>query len=227
LHCTVKELVNRFLSYQAERVTAKQLGARSFEDYRRVLRHFAKQIGTDLPIARVTAEALVRYRSQLVRSGLRGDRGLGVHALSRSLVLIRGCFGWGEKMGHIDRLPRWGDALDRPPTTEWRKSRANREREHGKRLFIAEQLRGLVEAADPMLRAAILLGINGGFGNTACGMLPIAALDLDNARIEFERPKTGVARTIPLWPETVAALRAVLTATALNRLKTLLAPSCF
>jgi len=56
----------------------------------------------------------------------------------------------------------------------------------------------------------ILLGVNCGFGNNDCGMLPCSALDLDGGWINFPRPKTGIDRRCPLWPESVAALRDVL-----------------
>jgi integrase len=56
----------------------------------------------------------------------------------------------------------------------------------------------------------ILLGINGGFGNTDCARLPVSAMDLEQGVIEFERPKTGLERAVPLWPETAAALQRVL-----------------
>jgi integrase len=56
----------------------------------------------------------------------------------------------------------------------------------------------------------ILLGINCGFGNADCGKLPLSAVDLDKGIIDFPRPKTGIARRCPLWPETVAAIRAAL-----------------
>jgi integrase len=56
----------------------------------------------------------------------------------------------------------------------------------------------------------VLLGLNAGFGNHDVATLPISALDLDSEWIDFPRPKTGIARRCPLWPETVAALRAVL-----------------
>jgi integrase len=56
-------------------------------------------------------------------------------------------------------------------------------------------------------RTLILLGINCGFGNSDCGKLPLSAVDLDNAMIDYPRPKTGIPRRCPLWPETVQALR--------------------
>jgi integrase len=63
----------------------------------------------------------------------------------------------------------------------------------------------------PALKAMILLGINCGFGNNDCGSLPLDAVDLDAGWINFARPKTGIDRRCPLWPETVAALRDWLT----------------
>src|SRR5262249_41428276 len=65
-------------------------------------------------------------------------------------------------------------------------------------------------AAGPQLKAMILLGINCGFGNTDCGTLPLSALDLEGGVIDYPRPKTGVPRRCPLWPETVAALKEAL-----------------
>jgi integrase len=38
----------------------------------------------------------------------------------------------------------------------------------------------------------------------------LRAVDLDKAFIDYPRPKTGIARRCPLWPETVEALREAL-----------------
>src|SRR5262249_22559933 len=51
---------------------------------------------------------------------------------------------------------------------------------------------------------------NCGFGNFDCGKLPRTALDLEGGWVVFPRPKTAVERRCPLWPETVAALRAAM-----------------
>jgi hypothetical protein len=59
----------------------------------------------------------------------------------------------------------------------------------------------MLRKADIPLRAMIALGINGGMGNTDCARLPIQAVDLDRAVTESDRPKTGVERVVPLWPE--------------------------
>ena len=65
----------------------------------------------------------------------------------------------------------------------------------------------MVAAAGQTLRACILLGINAGFGNTDCGSLTDAVVDPRTAWIDFPRPKSGVERRFPLWPETAAAIQ--------------------
>ncbi len=64
----------------------------------------------------------------------------------------------------------------------------------------------MIDSAGPQLRAMIFLGVNCGFGNTDCGTLPTKALDLRRAWVDYPRPKTGVPRRCPLWPETVEAI---------------------
>jgi integrase len=74
----------------------------------------------------------------------------------------------------------------------------------------AEEVRQLIDAAPQPLKAMILLGINCGLGNADCGQLPLTALDLPRGVIDFPRPKTGIPRRSPLWPETVEALKEAL-----------------
>lgn len=62
--------------------------------------------------------------------------------------------------------------------------------------------------ADPALKAMVLVAANCSFGQSDIVNLPKSALDLDSGRIDFPRPKTGVRRRCPLWPETVEAVRA-------------------
>src|SRR5439155_17559519 len=62
-------------------------------------------------------------------------------------------------------------------------------------------------AAPSPMKAMILLGLNAGFGNHDVASLPLTALDLEKGWVNFPRPKTGIERRCPLWPETVAALK--------------------
>jgi integrase len=42
--------------------------------------------------------------------------------------------------------------------------------------------------------------------------LPESALDLNGGWIDYPRPKTGIPRRCPLWPETITALKAAIAA---------------
>jgi integrase len=118
----------------------------------------------------------------------------------------RTVFKWGFDSELIDALPRYGPEFRKPDRSELRKHRASQ----GPRRFSAEEIRRLIDAAGPQLRAMTYLGINCAFGNSDCGTLPLTALDLDAGWVNYPRPKTGIDRKARLWPETAAALRAAL-----------------
>jgi len=82
--------------------------------------------------------------------------------------------------------------------------------ERGFNLITADEVRRLLNTADATLRAMMLLGVNAGFGMADCAKLPLSALNLETGWVDFPRPKTGISRRCPLWPETVRALREAL-----------------
>jgi integrase len=83
--------------------------------------------------------------------------------------------------------------------------------ESGAKLLTAAEIRAMLDKADDQMRAVVLLGINCGLGNADIGALPLSALNLDAGTLTYPRPKTGVVRDrVPLWAETVDALRQVL-----------------
>ena len=47
-------------------------------------------------------------------------------------------------------------------------------------------------------------------GNTDVALLPVSAIDLKAGFLDYPRPKTAISERIPLWPETVAAIRSLL-----------------
>jgi len=208
---TVKQMANEYLAYQMDRATLGQIGWRLFEDCRRVIRHFAKHVGISRDPASLGPTDFQDYRRVLSTVGLGAAKpGFGVHAMTRTITIVRGMFKWAVSTGLLAQAPRWGTGFVKPSAADIRRSKAKQDRENGKRFFTAEQLRELIAGAQGDLKAAVLLGINGGFGNTDCAALPIATVDLTNGLIDFERPKTAVRRVVPLWPESVEALRQVL-----------------
>ncbi|MBM4017228.1 MAG: hypothetical protein FJ288_02705 [Planctomycetes bacterium] len=116
---------------------------------------------------------------------------------------------YAYEMNLIDHPIKYGKAFEQPSSTLKRRSRRATELINGKRLFEAREIRSLIETAQGPLRALILLGINGGFGNTDCAGLTLSAVDWERGIIEFDRAKTGTERVVPLWPDTLQALKQV------------------
>ncbi len=134
-------------------------------------------------------------------------------SLGNEIQRIRVLFKYAYDQGLIDKPVRYGQTFRRPSRKIVRQSRHSK----GPRLFKRGELRAVLEAASPQLRAMILLGINCGLGNSDIGNLPLAALDLDRGWLRYPRPKTGIDRRCPLWPETIQALRNMLAERATPR----------
>ncbi|HJN13072.1 MAG TPA: tyrosine-type recombinase/integrase [Pirellulaceae bacterium] len=193
---TVKRLANTFLTHKKSAVEIGELTDRSFRDYLKTCEGMADAMGKETPVELIKAEDLLAYRRSLANR-------LGPVALGNEVNRCRVVFNFAFQNGLIDKPVRFGD-FKRPGKPALRKARA----EKGSRLFDPAELQQIIKAADVQLKAMILLAINCGFGNSDCGQLPIEAVDLDGAWIDFPRPKTGVPRRCKLWPETVDALRA-------------------
>jgi integrase len=110
-------------------------------------------------------------------------------------------FAYDERL--IDRPVHYGQGFDKPAAKEIRRAR----NQAGPRMFESNELRRILDAGDPIVYAMTLLGINCGFGNTDCATLPQSAIDFEAGWVEFPRVKTEIRRRIPLWPETVTAMR--------------------
>ena len=118
---------------------------------------------------------------------------------------IRSVFKYGYDEGLMAAPMRFGPGFSRP-----KKKTIRLERGRQRRMFEAAELRLILAEAGVSMKAMILLGVNCGFGNADCGTLPLSALDLDGGWVNYHRPKTGITRRCPLWPETVEALREAL-----------------
>jgi len=195
----VRDLLNQFLSSKREFVEAGELSARSFAEYLDTCALIADTCGRTRAVADLGAEDFEHLRKAMAKHN-------SPVRLGNMVQRCRSVFNYALEADWIDRLPTFGPAFKKPRRKTVRLARAS----NGKRLLEANEIRLLLDKADVQLRAMILLGINCGFGNSDCGRLEARHLDLDHAWIDYARPKTGIPRRCPLWPETVAALRTVL-----------------
>jgi integrase len=196
---TVKELANRFLNQKQTLVDGGELAALTWGDYKTACVEVLAAFGKGRLVSDLRPDDFADLRKRLARKW-------GPHRLNKTIQFIRCVFKFAYDAELIDRPIRFGPGFKRASKKVLRLQRAAA----GPKLFSAEEVRRLMDMASIPVRAMILLGINAGFGNSDCGNLPQSAVDLDNAILDFPRPKTGIARRCPLWPETVEALREAL-----------------
>jgi integrase len=197
---TIKTVCNEFLNWQKEKWETGEIGPRWFEDCRTIVTEFASAVGKERIVSDLRPEDFQHYRTRLAKK-------LGVHALTRNIIAIRSVFKYAYETDLIDKPMKFGIGFSIPSAAQKRKAKSKAEMKYGKKLFTREELLTILKCCDPDIKAAVLLGINGGFGNTDCAHLPISAISFNSGIIEFDRPKTGVKRVVPLWQETLDALR--------------------
>jgi integrase len=203
---TVKDVCNRFLTSQQRRADAGEIEAHWFDACRRTTEDFARFVGTDRVVEDLGPADFEAYRLKLTRRGLTRAKGLGVHAIDRSVTVVKAIFAYANDMEIIKHPVNLGKAFRGPSAASKRKPQSESRIRNGAKLFDPSEVRRMLGAAGTPLRAMVLLGINGGFGSTDCSRLPISAIRPDTGTIEFARPKNGIERVVPLWPETGAAL---------------------
>jgi len=222
---TVGELRGRFLTAKSRALDASEITRPTYFEYRQIADLLLSTFGEHRPVDDLAADDFARLRDDLARRW-------GPVRLGNGIVRVKSIFKYGFEAGLIDKPIRYGPEFKKPSASVLRRHRAK----NGERMIEAADLRRMLDAldgkevqtgrtdketgkpetvtlpADPALRAMVLLGVNCGFNNKDCADLPLKALDLDGGWINFPRPKTGVPRRCPLWPETVAALRTAIAA---------------
>jgi len=197
---TVDDAVNAYLRAKRSAVDAGDMQPRTWADYKATAKRIVRVFGRHRAVEDLRPADFDRLREQIAKT--RGPVGIG-NEVQRVRTIFRFCFEY-ELVKHP---VAFGPAFKRPSR---RVLRLDAKR-HGNRMFEAAEIRTLLAAAEQPLRTMILLACNGGLGNSDCGKLPMAALDLGGGWLDYPRPKTGIDRRIPLWAETVDSLRQWLT----------------
>jgi integrase len=194
---TIGQLVVRFLGFKKARKDTNRLTTRTLLRYGQACNHVLAAFGRGRSVSDLGPDDFEQLYGRWAKLGW------GPLTLTSQITLVKTLFKYAYDMGLLERPIRFGPGFAKPD----QKTRRNHRAKKGKMIFSREELHTMLAAAEPALRAMILVGINCGFGNGDCGALPIAALDLEAGWLDFPRPKTGIERRCPLWPETVAALK--------------------
>lgn len=195
---TLADVINRFLTDKQHRVDSNELKAKTWSDYYAACKVLIDHFGGQRLVGDLRPEDFAGLRAKLAA---RMSPVSLLDYITRTRVMLR----FAYEHGLIDAPVRFGNGFERPPRKTLRLERARR----GLRFISAADLWRLIDAACPSMKAMILLGLNGGLGATDLSELTRSALRRRSGWLDYPRPKTGVARRFPLWPETLAAIAAV------------------
>jgi integrase len=221
---TVADLCNHFLTAKLRKRQSGELGLRMFADYQEITDLLVEAFGKTRPVEDLAADDFEALRARMAERW-------GPVRLGNAITRVKSVFKYALDNGLTDKPVRFGGEFHKPDKAVLRRHKAA----NGTKMLEAADLRRILDAVagkpvetgrtveetgepekvtlepNPALRAMVLLGLNAGFGNNDIATLPLSALDLDAGWVNFPRPKTGIERRAPLWPETVAAIREAVT----------------
>ncbi len=198
---TLASLCNHFLTFKLRLLESGELAQRTLDRYKATTDFLIETFGKGASVDTFRPADFETLRARMAKRW-------GAVALANEIQIVRSVFRYGVEAELIDRAIRFGPGFKKPSAKTIRQTRAA----HGPRDLAPDEIHALLAKAGLNMKAMILLAINGGLGNTDIGLLPKGAVDLKGGWLDHPRPKTGMPRRIPLWPETVAAIRRVLAA---------------
>jgi integrase len=196
---TINDLCNRFRTAKKRKLESGRITQRSYDEYTQTTDRLVRVVGGRRLVAGLRPEDFDKLLVDISKTW-------GLVRVGNEITRVKSVFKHGRENGWITKPIPYGSEFKKPDRKEMRKDKATK----GKKMLEAAELRRLIDAAPAPAKAMLLLGLNCGFGNHDCATLPESAVNLEAAWVDFPRPKTGIERRCPLWPETVEALREVM-----------------
>jgi len=193
---TVRDVANAFLSSKKRLLESSELTQRSFDEYFATAERLIKAFGRLRSVDDLVADDFARLRTQIAKQW-------GPIRLANEIQRVRSIFKHGFDAGLLDTPIRFGTDFKKPSAKTLRQNRAK----GGVKLFEPDELLAILKVAGPNMKAMLLLAINGGLGNADVAGLAFSNVNLKTGWLTYPRPKTGIERRIPLWPETVEAIK--------------------
>jgi integrase len=193
---TIRDLANHWLTSKQALLDSGELAGRTMVNYRNLTDLIVPVLGPDRLVEDLAPEDFRKLRSAMAKRW-------GPVRMNITITYVRGIFNHALENRLIEKPVWFGTEFERPTAKTLRKAR----NENGPRMFTPKQLRSMLEAANPVQKVVVLLATNTAMGNSDLARLPVSAIDLENGWVHFARGKTGIDRKIPLWPETIAAIK--------------------
>lgn len=193
-------LVNAFLASKDLQMKAGELSQRSWNDYFRICTLITGILGKPRLVEDMDPHDFGLLKAQLITD-------VGVVTAANRIRLARTVFRFAEQEDLLEGRIRFGSQFKQTSKTALRRDKQSRVAIHGTREFSPEQIRKLLAAANPQMKAMIYLGINCAYGNTDCSSMLWTHVQKELA--VYPRQKTSVDRMAYLWPETRTALEAI------------------
>jgi integrase len=197
---TLTDLIEKFLLAKALLRDNGERSPHTWNAYADVCDELIATFGQNRLLSDIMPEDFQKLRSRWAAKW--GPTRLGAE-INRARVV----FNYAYKTRLVPTEFFYGEEFSRPSRKTMRLTRAAK----GPKMFEAGELRRMIETATLPLKAMLLLGINGALGNADIARLPLSAIDLKTGWLTYPRGKTGIMRRIPLWPETIAAVKDWLT----------------
>jgi integrase len=217
-----RQLVNRWLVERKADRDAGLVTAGRYATVRRDVRIALKYIGADVRVNDLTPQ---HFSGELRRGFLR--QGWGRSRLRYAVKTILQLLAHADDEDWIDQPVKVGKRFK----MLGRKSKGQAEGDESPvhRLFEPDEIRAILTRIDAklkklseptatgkrdmlptaQLRAGVLLALNGGYGAADLGPLTWEMVDLENGLIDYRRGKTKQFRIVPLWSQTVEALKQI------------------
>jgi integrase len=201
------ELLNRWLVDRRADVDRGELSPKAWVQYRDSGKRITAEIGHFLA-DEVSPDVIRDLYDRLARDAT-------IDFAKRAIGHLRQAANHAADAGWCRpvRLGRTARLTTRPqPTMKWKLYRPAQVRHIlrrlDRRICVARGRRdGRTLPSLIQLRAMVYLALNGGFNAAECAELVRGDIDLAGAIIRHRRGKTGAEHVVPLWPETIAALR--------------------
>ena len=190
---TIRDLCNRFLTAKETSKCTGEITERTFNDYHRSCEILISQFGKNRSVSSMIPADFEKLRASLAKT--RKLVALG-NEINRIRIIVRYAF----ENDLVDKPVKTGSEFKRPSKKAMRVHRAAK----GPRIFEVDEIKRLLEFANPTMKAMLLLGVNGGMGNGDVARLEFR--HIEDGWIDFPRPKTGILRRFPMWSETRAAV---------------------